>query len=363
MSYQPLNIVIREAKLTDFLTDLAVIFNTNDTKLKSEIQKIVNGLQINTVTGVVGEPDSTGAIPINEINARTVFIVLPGTPSVGPKFGFRNAYNGPVVAGVDYEATAVEPWTVSFASDVYSMVMGTQSAGYRAYFDKVTVGSVMQALYGRFTSVQLADASGLLDCTAVAQFNGLVIHRSGHKESLVDSPVLMQLDGTTLYGEYVIGRNTPENVFVNLQFHANGYNAGWVAGITDIQLRLAIDPGIPSNLPLPGQSFNFIFRGATDVLNTLITEHPLVDMVIRAKETVPGTPDFEFKNFGANGAVHTIFDEILFIPGTGETGVSTNSLDTYGSSISFIYNRETLPASSPYTQSNMMYVRNRFAKE
>ncbi len=361
MSYQPLNIVIREAKLTDFITDLAVIFNTNDSKLKAEIEKIVNGLQINTSTGVIGEPDAVGLIPINEINSRTLFLVLPGTPVTGWKFGFKNAYNGPVVAGVAYESTAVEPWSVAFASDVYSLVMGTQSAGYRAQFDKLTVNTVMQAMFGKFDMIQLSNAAGLLDCSAVAQFGGPVIHRSGHKESISDAPVLMQLDGTTLYADVLIGRTTPENVFLHLQFDANGYNSGWVGTITNIQVNLVIDQGVPTNLPLPGQVFNFILKAITDVSNNQIITHPTVDIVLKAKETIPGTPDFEFKNFGANAAAHTKFNEIVFVPKVAD--VTTDSLDTYGSDISFIYNRETLPGGSIYTQPHMMYVRNRFAKQ
>lgn len=241
--------------------------------------------------------------------------------------------------------------------------MGTQSAGYRLYFDQVTVETVMRALVGKFNMVEIYDSAGLFNCAAPAQFNGPVIHRSGHKESLVDTPLLMQLDGTTLYCDYIIGRNTPENVFAYLQFDANGYNAGWVAppAITNIEIRLQIDPGIPSNLPLPGQSFNFILRNITDTIGTQITMHPEVDIVIKANETVPGTPDFEFKNFGMNGSAHVLFDEIVFVPKAADVP-SSNSLDTYGSSVSFIYNRETHPTGI-YTNANVMYVRNRFAKE
>jgi len=369
MSYQPLNIVIREAKLTDFLTDLSVIFNTNDAKLKSEIEKVVNGLQLNTSTGVVGEPDSIGNIPINEINSRTMFLVLPGIPVTGWKLGFKNAYNGAVVAGVGYESTAVEQWSVSFASDVYNLVMGTQSAGYRAQFDRLTVNTVMQAMFGKFDMIQLSNVAGLFDCSAVAQFNGPVIHRSGHKESIVDAPILMQFDGsTTLYTDsIVIGRTTPENIFLHLEFDSNGYDSGsasWVGSITNIELRLKIDQSVPTNLPLPGQVFNFILKSITDVSNQQIVVHPTVDIVLKANETVPGTPDFEFKNFGAAGTppvAHTKFSEMIFIPKAAS--VSIDSLDTYGSDISFIYNRESLPGGSIYTQSHMMYVKNAFVKE
>lgn len=363
MPYQQLNIVIREAKLTDFLTDLSVIFNANDSKLKSEIEKVVNGLQLNTSTGVIGEPDNTGLIPINEINSRTMFLVLPSTPSTGPKFGFKNAYNGTVIAGVNYESTAVEPWSVSFASDVYSMVMGTQSAGYRAYFDRITIATVMQAMFGKFDSIQLSNTAGLLDCSAVAQFNGPVIHRSGHKESISDTSILMQLDGTKLYAEYAIGRTTPENIFAYLQFDSNGYNAGWVGGITAIELRLKVDAGTPSNLPLPGQVFNFMLRAVTSDTNVQIDTHPLVDIVILPSQTVPAINDFEFKNYGANGAAHTKFGEIVFVPKAAD--VTVDSLDTYGADVSFIYNKETHPTGSIYDNAikHVMYVKNRFAKE
>ena len=219
----------------------------------------------------------------------------------------------------------------------------------------------MQAMFGKFDMIQLSNAAGLFDCSAVAQFNGPVIHRSGHKESLVEAPILMQLDGTKLYGEVQIGRATAENVFLHLQFDSNGYNAGWVGTITNIELRLVIDQGVPTNLPLPGQVFNFILKSITDVSNNQITVHPTVDIVLKANETVPGTPDFEFKNFGTNGPAHTKFGEIVFVPKVAD--VAVDSLDTYGSDVSFIYNRETLPGGSIYTQPHMMYVKNRFTKE
>ena len=361
--YQPLNIVIREAKLTDFLTDLAAIFNTNDSKLKSEIEKIVNGLQLNTVTGVIGEPDSTGYIPINEIDARTMFVVLPGSPTTGPKFGFKSAYNGSVMAGVDYSATAIEPYTVNFASDVYSLVMGTRAAGYIAYFDKITVASVFQASLGKFTNVQMADVNGLLDVSAVAQFNGPVIHRSGHKESILETPLLMQVDPlnpTVLYCEYNIGRTTPENIFLHLQFDSNGYTTGWVPTITDIQVRLKIDPTVTINLPLPGQVFNLILKDiTTSPGNVPITLHPDVDIVAVANETVPATADFQWKNYGANGGAHALFTRVILVP----SSVTTDSLDTYGSALSLIYNKETPLVPSIYTSAHRMYVRNKFAKE
>ena len=357
MSYQPLNIVLREAKLTDFLTDLAAIFNTNDSKLKSEIEKIVNGLQLNTVTGVLGEESSTGVIPINQINTRTLYVVLPGTPTTGYKLGFKNTYNGIVSAGVAYESNANEPWTVSFASNVYNMTQGTVTAGWRAQFDKITVATVMQAMFGRFDSVQLSNVSGLLDCSAVAQFNGLVIHRGGHKESLVDSQVVMQLEGSpanTLYAEYVIGRSTPENVFVNLKVDANGYNAGWVGTITSIELRLKIDEGLANNMPIPGQVFNFTLMGIVQADGTPITTHPTVDIVMKANETTPGTPDFAIKNFGTSGSPAVAPTEIVFVPKVAD--VTVDSLNTYGSTVAFIYNRENVTE-------NKMYVRNKFAKE
>lgn len=356
MSYQPLNIVIREAKLTDFLTDLAAIFNTNDSKLKSEIEKIVNGLQLNTVTGVLGEESSTGVIPINQINTRMLYVVLPGTPATGYKLGFKNAYNGIVSAGVAYESNAKDPWNVTFAGNTYSLTEGTPSAGWRAQFDRLTVDTVIQAMFGRFDMIQLSNVAGLLDCSAVAQFNNLVIHRGGHKESTVDASVIMQLDGSpanTLYAEYVIGRTTPENVFVNLKVDVNGYSAGWVASITNIELRLKLDAGLSANLPLPGQVVNFILMGITDAVGAAIPVHPTVDIVIKANETTPGTPDFSIKNFGANVSAHTPFTELVFVPKAAD--VTMNSLDTYGSNVSFIYNLES--------STHKMYVRNKFSKE
>jgi hypothetical protein len=359
MSYQPLNIVIREAKLTDFLTDLATIFNTNDSKLKSEIEKIVNGLQLNTVTGVLGEESSTGLIPINQINTRTLYVVLPGTPATGYKLGFKNTYNGIVSAGVAYESNAYDPWsrTTDNTGYIYSMVQGTVSAGWRAQFDKITVSTVMQAMFGKFDSVQLSSVSGMLDCAAVAKFSGLVLHEGGHKESINVAETTMQLSGSpadTLYAEYVIGRTTPENIFVNLKVDANGYNTGWLPAITSIELRLKIDEGLTSNLPIPGQVFNFILMGIKDASGTPITTHPLVDVVMKANETTPGTPDFTIKNFGSNGSPSVSPSEIVFVPKFADVAV-VDSLDTYGSSVSFIYNLEG--------SAHKMYVRNKFSKE
>jgi hypothetical protein len=212
-------------------------------------------------------------------------------------------------------------------------------------------------MFGKFDSVQLSSVSGMLDCAAVAKFSGLVLHEGGHKESINVAPMTMQLSGSpadTLYAEYVIGRNTQENIFVNLMVDANGYNTGWLPAITSIELRLKIDEGLTSNLPIPGQVFNFVLMGIKDASGTPITTHPLVDVVMKANETTPGTPDFTIKNFGSNGSPSVSPSEIVFVPKFADVAV-VDSLDTYGSSVSFIYNLEG--------SAHKMYVRNKFSKE
>lgn len=362
MAFTNLSISLREVSLTTFIPDLAVIFNTNDSKLKSEIEKIINGLYINTTTGIIGEPDGSGIIPVTEINSRTMFVVLPGTPAVGPKFGFKNTYSGSVVAGVNYDATAVAPYTITYASELYSMVAGTASAGWKAYFDKLVITSVMQSQTCIVDIMQLSNPNGLLESNAPAQFNGPVMHRSGHKESSLDSVKALAFDGTVLYCEYDITRATVENNFVYLQCDATAYSGGWSPLITGIELRLVIDQSLTDTLPMSGQIFNFMLRGIIDASGVPIAEHPPVNVVIKAAQTVPGTDDFAIKNYGHGGSAHAPVTEIVFVP--NDSLVTDNSLDTYGASVSLMYNKETQPAGSIYyPQNNIMYVRNAFFKE
>ena len=364
MAYQPLKIVIREAKLTDFMTDLSVIFNTNDSKLKTEIEKIVNGFQFNTSTGVMGEPDSSGLIPLTQINTRTLFCVLPSNPTTGWKLGFMNTYNSQVSAGVEYSATATDPWTVNLSTYIYSLVAGTPSAGYRAAFDSLTVATSLRAITAKFSNLQLTDASGLLDCLAPAQFSGNIINKGGLIESVLDTSVIVQQDlsdPTVFYRDIAISRNMTENIFVQLQFDTNAYSGGWSPSMSRIELRLFIDPNTPNSSPMPGQSFNLILRGVIDISGNPIDVHPSVDVVVVPKQSVPGVNDLDFKNYGANVNAHTPITEIVFIPKASD--VAVNSLDTYGVNLSMLYNKETQPGGSIYgTQTNMVYIRNHFSK-
>lgn len=361
--YQPLNIVIREAKLTDFVTDLSVIFNTNDSKLKSEIEKIVNGLQINTTTGVIGDPDSANAIPITRINTKTLDVIT--TTVEEWKLGFRTTVLGTNVSGVKYETGAIQPYSVSNPTgSLYVLTAGTAAAGYIGKFNGLTVDYLLQAAHGKFTTVDIS-SGGLFNCSSVAQFNDLVIHTAGHKESVADgTAVLMKQEGTsTVYytDSYTISKSTPENIFVYLKVPAEVYAAStWQPSITALEIRLVLNPAVAATLPLSGQSFNIILRGIVDSAGEPITTHPAIPIVVKAMQTVTGTDDFMFKNCGNNGA-NIAVTSIDFVPKASD--VATDSLSTFGRNLSMIYNKEIAPASSIYAASNhMMYVRNDYSK-
>ena len=293
--------------------------------------------------------------------------MLPGTPTTGIKLGFMNSYNSVAAIGVAYENSASEIYAVTSTSSGYTLDAGTASAGWRAYFDSMTVNKVLRADTVKANMMELSSVSGLFNCLAPAQFSNVVIHKSGHKESIVDSAVTLLINDTNdgLYAEYSIGRDTPENVMVYLKVPDTGYTGGaWISAvtITKIELRLKIDAGITANLPLPGQVFNFTLKGIETLTGNLpIDTHPNVDIVLTANETVPGTPDFNWKNYGNNSA-HTRFGNIVFVPKVSD--VSVNSLDTYASSICLMYNYETLnPSSSVYDSLHLMYVKNQYTKE
>ena len=373
MAFQALSIVIREAQLTDFVTDLATIFNTNDSKLKAAIENIVNGFYLNTTTGVIGDPDSNGLIPINQINSRTMFMVLPSSPTTGAKFGFKNSASGPVVAGVNYDATANQPSSVTKPTSpagAYVVTSGTAIQGYSIYFDSMSVASHIDALVGNFSIVQLTDANGLLDVAGVAQFKNTVAHKSGHAESIGTATVNMSMDiDNIVYCTYQLNRSTSENTIVNLVVPQSAYDGGWIYGtpyqMQALQIRLEIDPSTPNSIPLSGQVFNFILGSILDYTGAPITLHPPVAMYIVSAATAGlGIYDLQFKNAGNGGSQNTPATAIQFIPST--SGVSMNSLETYGSDVSFIYNYEaSQPTGSIYsgTIKNVLYVKNKFAKE
>ena len=369
--YTQLNIVIREAKLTNFVTDLAVIFNTNDSKLKSEIEKIVNGLQLNTTTGIIGEPGTGNVLPLNEINTRTLWVVLPTTVTEGWKSGFKMSPDVAPIAGMKYLSTAIENYVVnrstSNVSDSYTLAASAPAlAGFHSVYQSILVDSLIQCQTVKAQNVKILNTTlGLLDCDAPAQFNNIVLHKSGHKESIATDVSTLVLDGTTtLYAIYNLTKNTPENIFVKLKVPADGYTAGaWVTAITNLELRLKIDENAAGDKPMPGQVFNFILDSIVDATDVPIQIHPKVDIKIKPNLTFSPTVDFLWKNYGNNG-LNTRVTEIVFVPSAYSTGIpAMNSLDTYASNLSLIYNYEIHPAASIYSSVNhMMYVKNHFTK-
>ena len=245
MAFTDLNITITEIKITDFVPDFVTVFNSNTSKLKVELEKLINNLQIDTVNKKIGT-----STPIAFLQAIRTEVLADN------------------VANDGYYLTETSGSTTVTIAHLKRAEILPGIFGSELNVDKLVIEQVLDAT-GASASFKDMNLSSTLTVTDTATFNGPVVKTSGDVES-VDSAlsVAVALDGLDATGYIDLTKATQKNLFLDVVVNANAYNAGWIiTGDIKISLNYAL-----TNPSVHGQSFNIVIKSLKDSNGATITD-------------------------------------------------------------------------------------------
>ena len=245
MAFTDLNITITEIKITDFVPDFVTVLNSNTSKLKTEIEKIVNSLQIDTTNKKIG-----ATTPVAYIQAIRQEVLANNVANDG--YYLTETSGSTTVAIAHLKRAEILPGVFGSELNV----------------DKLVVEQLLDAT-GASASFKNMTLSETLTVTDVATFNGPVVKNSGDVES-VDSALVVPvaLSGSDAKGYIDLTKATQRNLLLDVQVALDAYNGGWI--ITgDIKIALNFDATNPS---IHGQCFNIAIKSLKDSTGTVITD-------------------------------------------------------------------------------------------
>ena len=251
MSFTNIDIQIQELLISDFIPDFVPSINLNNGKLKQEVEKIINNLQIDTSAKKIGTDT-----PIASVYSRRMEVLADLLTNEG-------FYLMKTDAGS----------TVQIAYLKRAEIAGIE--GSELMVDKLIVNSVVQAP-GASASYADVTVGDTMTSNTLTTLKGLVDIQGGVSESL-DFGLLvdMTLVGTEGVAEINLTKTAQQNLFVTIKVANTVYDSvgsAWVGGLTTLKLVLNMDSSYPS---VVGQVFNIIVaklvesNGVTEITTVL----------------------------------------------------------------------------------------------
>lgn len=239
MAFTPVSIPIQEILLSDFVTDIASISNTNDLLLKDKIEDLINVLEIDINTISIGT-DS----PINYVKAGTVI-------AQGNGFIFQTNAPVQVISKIEKNASNESVFTIdkidanlSIDTDIFTVNSITVNTALTSNSDAVFNASLQ--LNSQFTE---SKESVTLDLT---------------KTSSTDGSARLVLTSTSRKNIFVTLKATSAPTLNPLY---DGVSA-IVSGITNLALYFDFDVANP---PAPNSSFTiYIIDVIEEITSTSI---------------------------------------------------------------------------------------------
>lgn len=300
MAFTPVSIPIQEILLSDFVTDVASISNTNDLLLKDKLEDLINIFEIDLNTISIGT-DS----PINYVKASTLI-------AQGNGFIFQTNAPVQVISKLEKNVSNESVFTV----DRINASLSIDADSFTA--NDVTANTTLTS-------------DGAAAFNSSATFNG----------QLVESKETVTLDLTkTLANEgsarLTLTSTSRKNIFVKLKASTaptlnpvyDGVSA-ITAGITNLALYIDFDA---TNPPAPNSTFNIYIVDVTEEFSST--------SIISA--ITSGALPFVISgglNLNAGPAVPVYLHDGVNLVGVNPTStvVGNNQLSQYGNNASLLY--------------------------
>lgn len=238
MAFTELDIQIQEILTTDFIPDFLPEINTNNSKLKQEIEKIVNNLEIDTTNKKIGSDT-----PIGSVNSRRYESLADQLTNDG-YYLMKTTGSTRVVMG------HLKRGTISLGVE-----------GSELMVDKLIVNSVIEAsgASGSWKDIEVLDS---FTSDTLTTLKGYIDVQGGISKSLDFNLVVdFALDAGVAVGRLNLTRTSQENLFVTLKMDTTVYSGAWALGLTDMKLFLDLDSTNPS---LNGQAINVYIAKIVD---------------------------------------------------------------------------------------------------
>ena len=244
MAFTDLNITITEITITDFIPDFVTVLNSNASKFKTEFEKLINNLQIDTTNKKIGVDD-----PITSIRTIRSEVLADNVVNDG---WYLTETSGSSTISIAHIKRA----------EILPSIFGSE-----LNVDKAVIEQVLDATGAAATFKELT-INETLNVTDKATFNGPVENKSGDIES-VDTAltVEMELVSGEAVGTIDLTKATQKNLLLDLEIDAASFAAStWIAtGLKLILNYATVDPSVH------GQVFNIMIKSIKDSTSTPIT--------------------------------------------------------------------------------------------
>lgn len=236
MAFTPIDIPIQEILVTDFVTDIFQISNSNSLQLKGNLEDLINNFEMDTVSRNIGN--------INNITVNNIVLNSGG-------FILQTGLANTVISRLEVINTNQSKLTINFLDVSYNLLAG--SAGFGSI--SVSQGSTLSSFV----------------VTNAATFNGPIIEQKENVtvdvNSIISNEGIGKLNLTSASNKNIYVKLKCDDTIGNVVFHnVNGFQ------VDRIKLLIEFDANNP---PSPGQVFKIIIADVTNGAGaSIITSQP-----------------------------------------------------------------------------------------
>ena len=304
MAFSPIALPIQEILLTNFVTDIATISNSNDLLLQSTLEDLINNLEIDIAGLTIGSTNAISSVKTKSLILQdTGFIYQTGSPST-------------IIAKLEKDTNSKSILTVD------KLISNTEIDANILNVDTLNINS----------SITLTKST----VTGASQFDGQLIESKG------SVTVDVTKDSTVAKGTLTLNSASPKNIFVKLSVTSSPdlnpvYSGSSLNSINLFELNIDFDQDNP---PAENSVFTIYIvdivenQLSSSIIPAIITA--LCPVVIR-----PGVYGVNpiYLHSGAAGLGATTYDVGI---NPNSTNVASNILKSnipviYGSNLSMIY--------------------------
>jgi len=305
MAFSPIALPIQEILLTNFVTDIATISNSNDLLLQSTLEDLINNLEIDTAGLTIGSTNAITSVKTKSLILQdTGFIYQTGSPST-------------IIAKLEKDTNSKSILTLD------KLISNTEIDANVLNVNTLNINSSI-------TSTK-STVSGTL------QFDGQLVESKS-----ASSIINVVKDSTTAKGTLLLTSTSPKNIFVTLSVTSGPdlnpvYSGSSLNNIDLFELKVDFDQ---TNPPSENSAFTIYI---VDIIENQ-SEYTIMPAVISALSPIvirPGVYGVNpiYLHSGPTGLGATTYDVGI---NPNSTNVASNILKsniptTYGSNLSLLY--------------------------
>jgi hypothetical protein len=265
MAFTPTNLAITPLLDTTFISDMKLIINANTTLLQTQVEDVINELEIDLVNKYIGVDTPLNKVFTQDIVVGNSILFKAGSALSASTIASLTQSSGVSTFAIDnltlsksFNATAV-----GSKISAPTIVVGTDSSNISVTSPETTPGTADKGLY-------VGDATTPIKTRLYGEVEmpkqSIIQSYSSSGGVLAPRVISLIANGTDYaYAKLVLSRTDPQFIYVNLVFPSGYTNYG-----NSIWLLLH-EPSSDLNRPAPGQTFTIIINKILDSNGTELT--------------------------------------------------------------------------------------------